>query len=72
MVARKSGAADTPSTAVVVNRDERRHLIEDCAYFRAARFREVEAGNVREQDLRAAAAVVDTVIKPRRKRRKGH
>jgi hypothetical protein len=55
---------------VVVEEEERRHLVEDCAFFRAARFRAARPGSYREQDLKAAAAAIDAAIKPDRKRRK--
>lgn len=79
MVARKSNAgirgklaaARSRCAGILVEDEQRRHLIEDCAFFRAARFRAAEPGKLREQDLRAAAAVIDAAIKPRRRRRKG-
>lgn len=73
MVASKPGAARRGKTAemkVVVGEEERRHLVEDCAFFRAARFRAATPGSYREQDLEAAAAAIDAAIKPDRKRRK--
>jgi hypothetical protein len=53
-----------------VDDEQRRHLIEACAFFRAERFRECEPGHVREQDVRAAASEIDAVIRPGRKRGK--
>ena len=70
--ARRGKAADasTRVAKVVVEEDERRHLVEDCAFFRAARFRAASPGSYREQDLRAAAAAIDAAIRPDRKPRK--
>lgn len=61
---RARGAAE----AVPVEEEQRKRLIECCAFFRARRFRETMPGNYREQDLRAAAADIDSVV--RRARRK--
>jgi hypothetical protein len=55
---------------VSVDEDQRRRLIEDCAFFRAQRFREAKPGSIREQDLKDAAAAIDAAIGARRKRRK--
>lgn len=70
--ARRGKAADAgrPVAKVVVEEDERRHLVEDCAFFRAARFRAARPGSCREQDLKAAAADVDAAIRAGRKPRK--
>ncbi|MNC86192.1 hypothetical protein D3C83_18300 [compost metagenome] len=54
---------------IAVDADERRRLIEDCAFFRGERFREIQPGEVREQDRAAAAADVDAAIGGPRKRR---
>ena len=57
--------------SVAVDEEERRHLIECCAFFRAERFREAEPGHIREQDKKAAAAAIDAAIRAaRRKYRK--
>jgi hypothetical protein len=50
---------------VRVDEEERRHLIEACAFFRAERFRVAEPGSIREQDVRKAAADVDAALKGR-------
>ena len=55
--------------AIAVDAVERCRLIEDCAFFRAERYREAAPGEVREQDRRAAAAEIDAAIGARRKRR---
>ena len=67
---KSAGAKTARPDAVVVEDEERRHLVEDCAFFRAARFRAAAPGACREQDLKDAATAIDAVIKPARKRRK--
>jgi hypothetical protein len=48
-----------------VDEDERRHLIDACAFFRAERFRVAGPGSIRGEDMRKAAADVDAVLKRR-------
>jgi hypothetical protein len=70
---RRSTGVTAPGKApvsVTVNGEERRHLIEDCAFFRAEQFREAEPGHIREQDKEAAAAVIDAAIRAARKKNK--
>ena len=55
---------------VSVDEEQRRHLIECCAFFRAQRFREASPGRYREEDLRAAASAIDSVIGRARRRKK--
>lgn len=55
---------------VRVDDDERLHLINACAFFRAERFRMAEPGKIREQDVRQAAADVDAALKGRSRSRK--
>lgn len=55
---------------VRVYEEERRHLIDACAFFRAERFRAVLPGSIREQDVRKAAADVDAALKGRGKPKK--
>jgi hypothetical protein len=55
---------------VRVDEEERRHLIEACAFFRAERFRVAEPGSIREQDMRKASEAVDAVLKRRGKLKK--
>jgi len=55
---------------VRVDEDERRHLINACAFFKADHFRMAEPGSIREQDVRKAAADVDAVLKRRAKLKK--
>lgn len=63
-------AADGPrlcGCGVRVGEEERRHLIEACAFFKAEHFRMAEPGSIREQDVRKAAADVDAALKGRGK-----
>ena len=52
---------------VRVEPEERRHLVDACAFFRAEHFRMAEPGSIREQDVRKAAADVDAALKLRGK-----
>jgi len=61
---RRASATRAP---VAVGADERRRLIEDCAFFHADRFREADPGAVRGQDFAAAAAEIDAVIRAGKK-----
>lgn len=65
-----AGSGRMPRPAVRVDEEQRRHLIECCAFFTAQRFREAAPGGYREQDLRAAADAIDSVIGPARKRKR--
>jgi len=53
---------------VTVSDEQRWHLIECCAFFRAGQFRDVEPGRCRRQDVQAATADIDAVIRTVRKR----
>jgi len=55
---------------VLVDDEERRHLIDACAFFRAEHFRMAEPGSIREQDVRKAAADVEAALKGRRSSKK--
>jgi hypothetical protein len=55
---------------VVVDDEERRHLIDACAFFRAEHFRMAEPGSIREQDVRKAAEDVDAALRGRGKLKK--
>lgn len=55
---------------VRVDADERLHLINACAFFRAERFREVDPGTIRGEDVQKAARDVDTALQGRRKAKK--
>ena len=71
---RKTGSAaerrrtKAPPKAVVVSKEEQRHLIEDVAYFHAEHYRHIQPGQCREQDRREAEAQIKAVIKRHRKR----
>lgn len=65
---RKRRAQKSPRSTVVVTAEERQHLIEDVAYFRAERYRCCEPGQYREQDRREAEAEINAVLKRCRKR----
>jgi hypothetical protein len=68
---RTGGAAARGAQArPAVDAEQRRHLIEACAFFRAEQFRPCEPGEIRGEDVRAAAAEIDAVIRPVRKRSK--
>lgn len=55
---------------IEVDAEEREHLVRACAFFRADRFRAVEPGTVRAEDLHAAATDIGAVL-DRRKRPSG-
>lgn len=57
-----------PPEAIVVSKEEERHLIEDVAYFHAEHYRHVEPGQYREQDRRQAEGEIKAVLKRCRKR----
>lgn len=56
-------SAEACRSGVSVQAEERRHLIEACAFFRADHFRPAEPGAYRQQDLEDAAAEIDGVLK---------
>jgi hypothetical protein len=65
-----AGSGRMPVPAVSVDEEQRRRLIECCAFFRAQRFREAAPGRYRREDLDSAACAIDTVIKAAGKRKK--
>lgn len=65
-----AGGARYCGCGVLVDGEERRHLVDACAFFRAEHFRMAEPGSIREQDVRKAAADVDAVLKGRAKLKK--
>lgn len=65
---RKAPARKKRASAVVVADAEQRSLIEDVAFFRASRFRDVDPGKCREEDRCAAEAEIKAVLKKIRKR----
>ena len=50
-----------------VDDDERLHLINACAFFRAKRFRAADPASIRGEDVRKAAREVDAVLQRRKK-----
>ena len=56
-------AGSEPRCVILVTAEQRQHLIEDAAYFRAERFRQVEPGDCRRQDLSEAEAEIESVLK---------
>jgi hypothetical protein len=52
---------------VAVDAEEREHLVEACAFFRADHFRAADPGHLRAQDRKDVAADIDAVL-GRRKR----
>jgi hypothetical protein len=59
---RKTWAKKACGCPVVIDAEQRQHLIECCAFFHAARFRDVRWGQYRRQDLQQAARDVDAVL----------
>jgi hypothetical protein len=53
-----------------VDDDERLHLINACAFFRAERFRAADPATIRGEDVRKAAKEVDNVLQRREKPKK--
>jgi hypothetical protein len=51
------------SVAPEVSSEERRHLAECCAFFKAERYRHAEPGTIRSSDVRKAEEEIDRVIK---------
>jgi len=49
--------------SLTVTAAQRRHLIEDVAFFRADRCREIEPGKYRKEDWREAEAEIARVLK---------
>ena len=43
--------------------EERHRLAECCAFFKAEHYREAEPGHIRKQDIEAAEAEIDAVLK---------
>jgi hypothetical protein len=64
------GAAQLCACGVRVDADERLHLINACAFFRAERFRAADPGSIRGEDVQKAAKDVDAALRGRRKSKK--
>jgi hypothetical protein len=70
---KKAPAAAEPALCgcgVRVDADERLHLVNACAFFRADRFRAAEPGSIRGEDVQKAARDVDAALKGRRSLKK--
>lgn len=65
-----SGEPRLCACGVRVGDEERLHLINACAFFRAERFREADPGSIRGEDMRKAARDVDAALEGCRKSRK--
>lgn len=61
-------AARGKAAPVEVNDQERRHLVDDIAYFHAERYRPVAPGGCRDEDRAQAEAEIEAVLRRRRKR----
>lgn len=71
--ARATAAAGEPrlcGCGVRVDDEERLHLINACAFFRAERFRAAEPGTIRGEDVQKAAREVDAALNRRRRLKK--
>ena len=65
-----SGGARLCGCGLRVDDDERLHLINACAFFRAERFRAADPASIRGEDVRKAAREVDAVLRRRKKPKK--
>jgi len=65
-----TGAPRLCGCGLRVDDEERLHLINACAFFRAERFRAAKPGTVRSEDVRKAAKNVDAALQGRRRSRK--
>jgi len=59
----KSGRGMSLADILTVTAAQRRHLIEDVAFFRADRYRDVEPGRYRKEDWREVEAEIANVLK---------
>ncbi len=62
-VAAKPAIGRGRKDTLVITDEQRRHLIEDAAYFRAERYRRVEPGKCRDEDRCEAEAELEIVIR---------
>jgi hypothetical protein len=65
-----AGKGELCECGVRVDDEERLHLINACAFFRAERFRAAAPGSIRGEDVRKAAKDVDAALKGRRSSKK--
>jgi hypothetical protein len=56
--------------SISVDEEQRRRLVEDCAFFRAGQYRDVVPGQIRQEDVRVVEALIDAVLAPRPARRR--
>jgi hypothetical protein len=47
---------------IAVDDEEREHLVEACAFFRADRFRDADPGHLRAQDRKDVAVDIDAAL----------
>lgn len=64
---RRRRPAAVCACGIAVDAEERKHLVEACAFFRADHFREADPEHLRAQDREDAAMDIDAVL-GRRKR----
>lgn len=65
-----TGGARLCGCGLRVDDEERLHLINACAFFRAERFRAADPGSIRGEDVLKAARDVDAALRGRRKLKK--
>lgn len=65
--ARGGKSQSVAPAAVAVTQEQRRHLVEDIAYFQAERYRAVEPGGFREEDRQAAEAEIESLLEKKRR-----
>lgn len=64
---RRKPAAVLCACGVAVDAEEREHLVQACAFFRADRFREADPAHLRAQDREDVAADIDAVLGVRKR-----
>ena len=71
--ARATAAGSEPrlcGCGVRVDAEERLHLINACAFFRAERYREADPESIRGEDVQKAARDVDAALRGRKRSKK--
>ena len=63
-----AGVRCAPRPVAGIDEEQRRRLIECCAFFKASRYRPVRPGQVRAKDLQRAEIEIDSVLGRRRLR----